>query len=254
MNNILDKKYKKYVLILSENYKKLLENSINNKNLSSEEKELVSILNNKHLEPFQRLRRYQQILFVKLNSRARGLATSDRFLNNKYPGSDISDPLSNVNIERPAIKIDKNTQTKFSVAELKRRMNANSPKKTQNVASQAQDDYEQQFVSRFNSPNVEDIFSTPDLRLSSTFREEKEKETEKTSPILIESDEDDIYEDDKLHFDASREKRNVLEQIERLSSGTPDFRNMTFQNLGDPHKRYAEISFPKIVNINFHFI
>lgn len=56
---------------MSETFEKILKNNILNKNLTEEEKDLISILNNNKLQPHQRLARYQQVLFAKLYKRTR---------------------------------------------------------------------------------------------------------------------------------------------------------------------------------------
>lgn len=255
MNNPANKKYKRYIVILSENYDKLLAKSIVNEKLSAEEKQLISILNNTKLEPHKRLVAYQQILFAALNKRADEYGLTHRqqlsnighsISNTRHPLSTNSHLISNKNYWMMNPKTDRMTQTKFDVHDLQR-IKASNSKRTEKGTNTAQTDYEHNFENRFGSPDVGEIFSTPaGPRLSSTFREDYHE----SMPVSIDDDDaanqspdlnkayDDIYADDPKHFDASREKQNVIEQIERLStSGTPDFRNMTFKNLGDPSKK-----------------
>lgn len=68
----VNRKFRKYVVVLSDAYEKILKNSISTKNLTPEEKQLIEILNNVKLEPRDRAVKYQQLLFKQLLARTLG--------------------------------------------------------------------------------------------------------------------------------------------------------------------------------------
>lgn len=217
--------------MLSDNYDNLLKKTIKNENLSNEEKEMIQILNNNKLEPHQRLVRYQQLLFTKLNARA-----SDRVdkidhprVASRYRVSDIGHPLAPTHY-RPS-----DIGHQLASSELKRKLDKSAQYEDPNQ------NYKETSLDRLFSihrGDVEDIFSSSPRQSSaqdfhdanSTGEEERERHSTPNANF-------DIYQRDKEEFDISREHQRIIDEVARQSSSIPDLKKLQFRNLGDPNEK-----------------
>lgn len=200
------KKYRKYVALLSDVYEKVLKNSISNKNLILEEKYMISILNNK-LEPHQRLAKYQQLLFKKLFARAHahngGVKSSIALRHSNHRVTGIGDRIAGIR-DRLVIKSMQTGQLQKTYEE---------------------DEFDKHFSSRRGVSNFDEIFANTARRFSTPHEDFHDARPDT-------DDKDDIYAKDHLEFDASAEKKRVLEEIRRLSTSVPDWTKLQFCNLG----------------------
>lgn len=250
-----EKRYKKYIVLLSEHFEKLKKNSILNKNLTQDEKDLVSILNSS-LSPEIRLKRYQQIFFRTMSVRMNAPAQ----IQNPEPGTNNQEPRLRYPISstyypqqstRKKTK-DQNVQTKFTREDMLRLI---SKKKKEAGTSTTVDEFQDyfnedqsanNFAARQTSADINTMFKTPtknprQRQIEEIFEARARGEDFDNQPRNMR----DIYANDKDELDVEGETSRVMDEIRRLStSSTPNLKNLQFRGLGDPDRQNITVYNP----------
>lgn len=229
MSNKLSK-YKKFIVVDSERFELLRNSSLDFTHLTKLENELLAILKNRSHSPSQRLKFYQQLLFVNIsrksdsetNSTIRKLPVIESTFN------EIREtPKENLELSTTLQNIDgKDSQSGDSKA------NSKLPKRMA-TSDMNLSPIKQQKILPHNDSS---------LGNESLYESIGESETSKRMNSTLKTPMKSIYEKDHLEFDRDKEYQWLVDSIEEMSTEkNPDLRNMTFSHLEDPNSDFITV-------------
>lgn len=257
MSNV-QSKFQKYVILTPGDYDNLLRLKVEQKHLDDSEKEMISVLKENKLSPYQRLKKYQQILFKSLLKRssvrsemeAARLPLSPR----GFPPSNIEKmketpekaPLKRVRWRKKALLSEDLDDSFRPWTALERPEVDYYAKELEDVAAAAAAEPQ---VNPFTGESVEKQsmtdFHTPAARVGESENNEEVFE-DRGSPIYSSPSNaamnrrlSDIYMNDLNQPDFEKEHNYYTSQIREQSSvDDPDISRMSFKYLDDPEKNY----------------
>lgn len=255
MSNV-QSKYQKYIILTPGDYDNLLRLKVEQKHLDESEKEMIGVLKESRLTPYQRLKKYQQILFKSLlkRSAARG--------DNETPQLPLSPrgfpPPASEKVEETPDKAPKRVKWKKKMI-LTDDEDLDDSFRPWNALERPQIDYyarelEEAEAAKAGEPQMNPFtgeasekravtdFHTPAPAVNASVEEIFEDQTSPSSPSpakVRRNRTSDIYMRDLNEPDFEKEHEYYASQIRDQSSvEDPDIRRMSFKYLDDASKDY----------------